>query len=160
MKGVDAMVSAKKPDPKDRTLRERGALNPHPQCVTDELFAEYEFFDSRDLVQVKYEMLRRAQKEGWSVTRSAKAFGLSRVAYYRALAAFRKTGIWGLMPRRRGPRHPHKLSPEVMDFVREALKKEPSLSTANLPRMIKKRFGISIHRRSIERALRRIEKRG
>ena len=154
------MASAKKPDLKDETLRKHGGLNPHPQHVSDELFAEYEFFDARDLVQVKYEMLRRAQKEGWSVTKSAKAFGLSRVAYYRALAAFQKAGLWGLMPQRRGPRHPHKLSAEVMDFVREVLEKEPSLSTAKLPRMIKKRFGISIHRRSVERALSRIEKGG
>jgi transposase len=160
MKGVDAMASVKKPDLKDETLREHGGLNPRPQHVADELFAEYEFFDPRDLVQVKYEMLRRTQKEGWSVTKSAKKFGLSRVAYYRALVAFRKAGIWGLMPRRRGPRHPHKLSAEVMDFVRKALKREPSLSTADLPRMIKKRFGISVHRRSVERALSRIEKGG
>jgi hypothetical protein len=44
-------------------------LNPSPERVTDELFQE--FFDPRDLVQVKYEMLRRVQTEGQPVGRSA-----------------------------------------------------------------------------------------
>ena len=47
------------PDPKDRPLRQQGSLNPHPDQVTDELFRNNNFFDARDLVQVKYEMLRR-----------------------------------------------------------------------------------------------------
>ena len=51
-----------KPPPDDaklRSLREQGTLNPRPQAVTDDLFTASEFFDPHDLVQVKYEMLRR-----------------------------------------------------------------------------------------------------
>ena len=46
------------PDPKSQALR-RQALHPHPEHVTDDLFVTREFFDPRDVVQVKYEMLRR-----------------------------------------------------------------------------------------------------
>ena len=91
------MASVRKPDLKDETLRDQGALNPRPDRVADELFAESEFFDPRDLIQVKYEMLRRVGREGWSVTKSAKAFGFSRVAFYRALEAYRKVGLFGLL---------------------------------------------------------------
>ena len=154
------MASVERLDLKDETLRNQGALNPRPERVTDELFAESEFFDPRDLLQAKYEMLRRVAKEGWSVTKSAKAFGFSRVAFYRALGAFRKAGLFGLLPRRRGPRGAHKLSEEVMGFARGVLEEDASLSTAELARMIKERFGISVHRRSIERALARGEKKG
>ena len=154
------MAPARKPEAKEELLREQGALNRLPGKVTDEYFAAGDFFDPRDLVQVKYEMLRRVQRDGWPVTRSARAFGFSRVAFYRALDAFRKAGIPGLLPRRRGPRRPHKLSAEVMDFARKALQEDASLSPAHLPRMIEERFGISIHRRSIERALARGQKRG
>ena len=154
------MASVERLDLKDETLRNQGVLNPRPERVTDELFAESEFFDPRDLVHVKYEMLRRVAKEGWSVTKSAKAFGFSRVAFYRALGAFRKAGLFGLLPRRRGPRGAHKLSEEVMGFARGVLEEDALLSTAELVRMIKERFGISVHRRSIERALARGEKKG
>jgi transposase len=154
------MASARKADLKQETLKKQGALNPHPLDVVDELFAASRFFDPRDLVQVKYEMLRRVEKDGWPVTKSAQGFGFSRVAFYRALAAFRNAGIPGLIPLRRGPRHAHKLSADVVEYAREALTRAPSLSAADLPPLIKKRFGISIHRRSIERALKRAEKGG
>ena len=49
------------PDPKSLALRQQGCLNPHPERVSDELFQTREFFDARDLVQVKYEMLRRVE---------------------------------------------------------------------------------------------------
>ena len=41
------------PDPKSLALRQQGCLNPHPEQVKDELFQTREFFDPRDLVQVK-----------------------------------------------------------------------------------------------------------
>ena len=50
---------AKRPaDAKNRALKEHGCLNPHAETVRDELFVSNAFFDPRDLLQVKYEMLR------------------------------------------------------------------------------------------------------
>jgi hypothetical protein len=40
-------------DAKGESLRRQGVLNPRPQKVTDPLFRRSEFFDPRDLVQVK-----------------------------------------------------------------------------------------------------------
>jgi hypothetical protein len=71
------MPSGIKQDGKQAALRQNGALNPHPQHVTDRLFQENEFFDARDLVQVKYEMLRRVRVERAPVSQSAAAFGFS-----------------------------------------------------------------------------------
>jgi len=55
------MPMPKKPraaDPKIETLRLQGCLNPHPENVTDPVFHGSDFFEARDLVQLKYEMLR------------------------------------------------------------------------------------------------------
>ena len=58
------------PRPKPRgsakldTLRQTGTLHPHPQAVTDPLFQDQPFFDARDLMQVKYEMLRKVEVDG------------------------------------------------------------------------------------------------
>ena len=46
-------------DAKTRSLKEHGCLNPHAERVRDELFLSNPFFDPRDLLQVRYEMLRR-----------------------------------------------------------------------------------------------------
>ena len=44
-------------DAKTRSLKQHGCLNPHAERVRDELFLSNAFFDPRDLVQVRYEML-------------------------------------------------------------------------------------------------------
>jgi hypothetical protein len=51
-------------DPKVAALRESRCLNPHPEQVTDEALLAEEFFDARDAVQVKYEMVRRVSVDG------------------------------------------------------------------------------------------------
>jgi len=108
-----------KRDPKSDALREQGTLNPRPERVTDELFRQSEFFDRKDLPQVKYEMLRRVQKEGVAIARAAEAFGFSRPSFYQAQAAFTAAGLSGLLPKKRGPRGAHKLNAEVMRFIED-----------------------------------------
>jgi hypothetical protein len=95
-----------------------GALHPRPHSVRDQAFAgEHEFFDPRDRVQVKYEMLRRHRVEGWPVSHVAEAFGISRQAFYLADQAFQHQGIPGLLARSLGPRRNHKLSQDILEFV-------------------------------------------
>jgi hypothetical protein len=48
---------------------------PRPGQVTDEAFLAEEFFDARDAVEVKYEMVRRVRVDGAPVTAIAAAFG-------------------------------------------------------------------------------------
>ena len=153
------MAKQKAPDPKLVALRERGAVNPRPKAVTDELFRTHEFFDPRDLVQVKCEMLRRVRWEGMSVARAAADFGFSRLSFYQTRAAFEGDGLSGLIPKKRGPHGPHKLTNEVMNHLRKVHDDAPSLRAPQLAEMIDKKFGIHIHPRTIERALGRGEKK-
>jgi transposase len=152
---------AKKPtrDPKTRALQQAASLHPHPEQVTDELFLTHEFFDPRDLVQVKYEMLRRVQSEGQAVSHSAAHFGFSRPSFYQAQSAFQQGGLPALMPQKRGPKKAHKLTAEVLAFVRQAQQEDPALRPAALASLVKDKYGISVHPRSIERALTRSQKK-
>jgi len=147
------------PDPKALALRQQGCLNPHPEQVKDELFRTQVFFDPRDLVQVKYEMLRRVETEGLPVNQSAAAFGFSRPSFYPAQASFQQGGLPALLPHKRGPKQAHKLTAEVLAFVREARQEDPSLRSAALASRIRDRYGITVHPRSIERALARSQKK-
>jgi transposase len=141
-------------DPKEAALREARCLNPRPEAVADEAFtAGPEFFDARDLVQVKYEMVRRVRAQGQPVSRAAAAFGFSRPSYYQAAAAVDAAGLAGLVPARPGPRRAHKLTAEVVAFARQLLGADPSLRSAQLAGAIEQRFGIRVHPRSVERAL-------
>jgi transposase len=152
---------AKKPtrDPKTRALQQEASLHPHPEQVTDELFLTHEFFDPRDLVQVKYEMLRRVQSEGQAVSQSAAHFGFSRPSFYQAQAAFEEGGLPALVPQKRGPKKAHKLTAEVLAFVRQAQQEDPSLRSTALASLVQDRYGITVHPRSIERAWTRSQKK-
>ena len=144
---------------KEATLSDQGALHPRPGAVQDESFQTEGFFDPRDLVQVRYEMLRRHRVEGKSVTEIAARFGVSRQAFYKTREMFELHGIGGLLPRRRGPKRAHKCTEEVLDFVLQwreskSLDKEKSEVEA-----VRKEFGIVVNHRSIQRALARHKKK-
>ena len=147
------------PDSKAESLRQQGALNPHPQKVADPLFLRSEFFDPRDLVQVKYEMLRRVQIEGASVTDAAQAFGFSRPVFYQAQALYLRAGLPGLIPQRPGPRHAHKLSDLIVDFLLQHRLRDPLLRAPALSELVREHFELVVHPRSIERALERRRKK-
>lgn len=144
----------KKPeDPKRKALREQGTLYRHPEKVTDGLFQESDFFDPRDLIQVKYEMLRRVRAKDKTTSEAAQTFGFSRPSFYQAKAAFEKEGLFGLVPKKRGPREGHKLTGEVVKFLRKVLEEEGPLGSQRLAEKIRSRFGLRVHRRTVERAL-------
>ena len=144
---------------KIKALREQGALNPRPEDIRDPLFAENDFFDPHDLVQVKYEMLRRHHTEGSAPGPTAKDFGFSRITFYQVLKRFKEQGMEGLLPRPRGPKGAHKLSEDLLDFVEQSLAQSPPPGASSLADAIKARFGISVHPRSIERAIVRRQKK-
>ena len=139
--------------PKRQALRQRGALNPRARQVTDPLFDHGDFFDPDDLVQVKYEMLRRVDAEQAPVTHAAAAFGVSRATFYHARADFHEAGLPGLVPEKPGPRRAHKLTPTVLAFVAQQRTNEPALTAAALATRIRQQLGVQVHPRSIARAL-------
>ena len=148
-----------RPDPKVEALRVDGALNRHADQMTDPLFGAHEFFDARDLVQVKYEMLRRVEIDAQPVTPTAAAFRLSRPSFYQAQRAFQQRGLAGLLPKKRGPHGGHKLTAEIVTFLQQARARDASLRPVDLAQHVADRFAITVHPRSIERALERQEKK-
>jgi len=135
-------------------LKKEGTLHPYPDKVCTDLIAKSRFFDANDLMQMKYEMLRSVSADQQSVVEAAQTFGLSRVAYYHAQKQYQQHGLAGLLPRRRGPKHPHKFTSEVMSFIDEHLAATDGRPDWNfLSKQIENRFGAKVHPRSVERAV-------
>jgi transposase len=149
-----SMAAKSKIDPsKIKALLAEGTLNPTPQKVRDPKFQENEFFDPRDVVQVKYEMLRRVSIEKAPVTSATEEYGVSRPTYYQSKANFDKGGVAGLVPRKRGPRGPHKLQGEALAFVEQQLVAGEPVRARELATLIRQKFDLHIHPRTIERAV-------
>jgi len=153
------MPPRKPNDSKLEALRAQGTVNPSAQDVRDPAFVDSEFFDPRDLIQVKYEMLRRVRSEGHAVADAAASFGVSRPTFYKAQTDFERDGLAGLIPGKRGPRGPHKLTTKVMDVITRMVANEPELDAATLVERVEQKQGVRLHQRTIERALARLKKK-
>jgi transposase len=144
-------------DPKTSALRKHGALNPRPDKVRDEAFLTRDFFDPRDRVQIRYEMVRRHRVDERPASEVAETFGVSRQTFYLTEAIFSREGLAGLLPRRRGPKAAHKCTDEILDFV-EKWRISGGAANESVADAIRKNFGVAINPRSIDRAMQRRKK--
>ncbi len=145
---------------KRRALQASGTFNARHERVGHPLFQKADFFDPRDLLQLKYETLRALKEEGYSIARAAAEFGLSRPTIYQAHDHFEARGLEGLLPDKPGPKHPHKLTPEVRGYLRELMAAAPGLGGRELARRVRQRFKVKLHPRTIEKASKSEAKRG
>ena len=152
-------VDRGKHNDKQALLRQHATLNQRPGGVTHTLFQGNEFFDTDDVLQVKYEMLRLVSVDKRPITEAAKACGFSRPAFYQAKAAFEQGGLAALIAHKPGPHGAHKLTPAVLQFVIDARAADQGVRSDHLAEWVNQRFGVRVHPRSIERQLLRKKKR-
>lgn len=153
------------PTPSDRqakrqALQATGTFNVRSAQVQHASFQQSEFFDAEDLLQLKYESLRALEAEGYSIAQAASEFGLSRPTIYQAQHQFQEQGLQGLLPRKRGPKNPHKLTAEIRQHLQELLTAEPELKASELAVLLRQRFKVKVHPRTIEKALKSKAKKG
>ena len=130
-------------------LHTAGLVHPRPEAVTAAVFDDPGgFFLPADKVQVKYEMLRAHLVDGAAAAAAARSHGYSRASFYVVAAAFDERGMAGLFDQPRGRKGPVKLTPEIVAWLRAA---DASLSGATLADQVFERFGVRLHRRTIER---------
>jgi len=135
-------------------LREAGLLHPHPDRIRDPQFlGQAAFFDSHDLLQVRYELLRAHLIDGDKIAGLCRRFGVSRQTFYNLLARFLERGSGGLLPGRPGPKGPSKLSREVSLFAEKELAGGSDISGTQLASRIDARLGVSLHKRTVEKLL-------
>jgi len=134
-------------------MKEHGSFNKRYMEVTTQHFQQGIFFDPRDIVQVKYEMLRSVESGETTVTEAARQFGFSREAFYKNKAAYDKGGIQALAPQKPGPKQAHKLLPEGTVFIDNYIREHPDAHAAEITERLREALGISVHKRTIERYL-------
>ena len=153
------MPKDKDPHSKLQALKKHGAANRTSAKVKDPLFTDSPFFDPKDLVQVKYEMLRRVQVDCQPISKASADYGFSRVSFYQVKEAFEREGLPGLVPKKRGPRGGHKLTENIVQSLVEACAKDDQMDAEALAQLVKKRFKLTVHPRSIDRALAKQKKK-
>ena len=144
---------------KRKALQAAGTFNSRAAHVRHPLFQQSAFFDPEDLLQLKYETLRAVELEQCPVAKAARDFGLSRPTIYEAQSQLQQRGLEGLLPDKRGPKAAHKLTGEILQYVREQAA-ESGIKAEELARRVRLRFAVKLHPRTIQKALERKVKRG
>lgn len=126
-------------------------LHPAPEQVHDERFQEQGgFFDPKDIVQVKYELLRLCQVEGSDVASACGRFGFSRTTYYKVYDAFVHGGIPALMGRPKGRPKPIKLNEIVLGYLIAEKAKNPKLAASQMVAYVMNRYNVQLSERMIQ----------
>jgi transposase len=148
------------PHAKRKALQAAGTFNSRAAQVRHPLFQRSPFFDPEDLLQLKYETLRAVEVEKCPVAKAARDFGLSRPTIYGAHTQLQQQGLEGLLPHKRGPKAAHKLTDQVLQYVREQAAAQSEIKAEELARRVRRRFAVKLHPRTIQKALERKAKRG
>lgn len=132
-------------------LQRARCLHPAPERVHDERFQEEGgFFDPKDIVQVKYELLRSCEVEDGDVASACMRFGFSRTTYYKVYEAFLHGGIPSLMGRPRGRPQPIKLNEIVLGYLIAEKAKNPKLAASEMVAHVLRRYNVQISKRMIQ----------
>jgi transposase len=140
---------------KGENLEENGCFNGNHSKVTADIFGSSPFFDKRDIVQVKYEMIRAVSKSEGSVTDISDAYGFSRKSCYQASKAFELGGICALVPQKKGPKGPSKLNAEVLAFINAFSEEHKNATARELSAALEAEKEIKVHPRTICRHLKK-----
>lgn len=140
-----------KDDDKVKFLKENGSFNRNASSVTSPLFKSNTYFDAKDLVQVKYEMLRAVKNNELSVSEASRQFGFSRTAYYKTEKRFMEAGVDGLCLQKTGPKSPAKVTGDVLSFASDLKTRRPDITNDEIIREIRTQRGVTIHKRSLQR---------
>lgn len=136
---------------KEVYLKGHNSFNHGHLNVSADIFKDTPFFDARDIVQVKYEMLRCVANGEKMVTQAAAEHGFSREAFYKNKAMFESGGIEALIPKKTGPKGSHKFNEQGKVFVSDYVKASPDAKSAEIAKQMEKQIGLKIHPRTIHR---------
>lgn len=132
-------------------LQRAHCIHRAPEKVHDKRFQEESnFFDPKDIVQVKYELLRSCIVEGNDVASACMRFGFSRTTYYKVYETFIQGGIPSLMGRPRGRPRPIKLNEIVLGYLIAEKAMNPKLSASKMFTDVMNRYNVQISVRMIQ----------
>ena len=136
---------------KKELLIKNGTFNKNHNKVTSEGFSKGGFYDPMDIVQVRYEMIKDADNSGKTIGQVSSEYGYSRASYYHIKDSFDKGGMTALIPEKTGPKESRKLTSDLQEYIKEYIRRDPSVSSSKIAAEIKNVKGVTISKRTVER---------
>lgn len=141
-------------------LAGQGLLHGTPERVRHPLFYSLDFFDTHDLAQVRYEMLRAARVGEATVAEACRLFGFSREYFYQLERDFMARGYVALIGAPRGRRPLIGVNQEIISFLLQRKMADPRLTGEQLRQEILAAYKVDCSRRTVERVLEKLQVQG
>jgi transposase len=135
---------------KKKFLEQEGLINPKPERVSHPLF------ETLNLPQVRYEMIRTARVENISVSKACELFGFSREYFYKLERSFMARGYVALLGSTMGRRPIIALNQEIVNFIVHRKMEQPTVSGENLRQELQKLYNVDCSRRTVERIVEKL----
>ena len=138
---------------KEERLKSTHTFNPNYDKINDPTFASSDVLDTRDLLQVRYEMVRSVRIDKDSPKDVASRFGVSEATLRRHIRDLRDGGMIALVPDIRGPKGQHSLNDEEIQYIESYLVKHPDASGGQVHSALVQEKQSEVSKRTIERYL-------
>jgi transposase len=109
-----------------------------------------------DAVRVAAEIFNDLLRRGDSVVDVCRRFGITRQSFYTLQEKLLRQGTAGLLPRKPGPRGPSKLTEELLAFINQQVQQDQNVSIMSIINDVQVNFGVSLHRRTIEKLVKNL----
>ena len=139
-------------DKEDR-LKASNTFNPDYDKISDPKFSIDSIMDPRDLLQVRYELVRSVEYDNTPITHAAEEYGVSERTARRYIQSMKAGGLSALIPGKSGPSGPSVLKQEVCDFIDAYVASHPRASGKKVCDAIAQSMNISVGQRTVERYL-------
>ena len=138
---------------KEEWLKETRTFNRNHDKINDNLFAESDMLDARDLLQVRYEMVRAVKIDKSSATEVAQRFGVSESTLNRNIRALNEGGVIALIPESKGPKGQYSLDEDELKFIDSYLEAHPDATGGQVYSALLKEKQSTVSKRTVERHL-------
>jgi len=121
------------------------------------MFTPTIFRQKQDKARLTEKAILLVEEKGWDIQKAFHRYGLkiNPFSYPRILTRYQKGGWQNLVDTRGGNRHP-KVTPPVLDFIRQTKRQNPTQSAKEITLLLEERFQIRLHSLYIGNLLRKL----
>ena len=138
---------------KEAFLKANHTFNFRNDKVIASRFIESDLYASRDLLQVRYELVRSIEEGDIALDEVPDKYGVSSVTAKRYVRSFKEGGMIALVPEQKGPKGPSSLDDEALRFIDSYIAEHPKASGRKVHEALESERHLGISKRTVERYL-------
>ena len=136
---------------KEEHLRATQTFNTNYAKINDPIFQRSGIMDPRDLLLVRFELVRSLELDGKPIEEVCSQYGISPCTARRYVRDMKERGLIALVPEKRGPNGPSVMTDEIANYIDKYLTDHPKASAGKVYQSLVDAKKVTIGKRTVER---------